>query len=148
MGKDGNAIDSPQPAVFKGQVRQTDHKAPSVHEHFNQGKPNTQRTGLIQAVYTCLEGHWSPRPDGRLLVQRRETPDEVRLREQKSGVSTRSFHGAIFGSRLNHKHVTAYDLAIGQGEAISDPEFRAYLCAVADWRLKKPTDNKRYGRAS
>lgn len=29
-------------------------------------------------------------------------------------------------------------MAIGQGKAVSDPGFRAYLCAVADWRLKKP----------
>jgi len=36
--------------------------------------------------------------------------------------------------------VTAYDLAIGQGKAVADPEFHAYLCAVADWRLKKPNN--------
>jgi hypothetical protein len=30
-------------------------------------------------------------------------------------------------------------VAIGSGKASSDPKFYAYLCAVADWRLKKPT---------
>lgn len=34
--------------------------------------------------------------------------------------------------------MTAYDVAIGSGKAASDPGFYAYLCAVADWRLKKP----------
>jgi Protein of unknown function (DUF3274) len=45
---------------------------------------------------------------------------------------------AIFDSRENHRNVTAYDLAVGSGKASSDPRFYAYLCAVADWRLKKP----------
>jgi len=34
--------------------------------------------------------------------------------------------------------VTAYDVAIGGGKAPTDPLFYKYLCAVADWRLKKP----------
>ena len=28
--------------------------------------------------------------------------------------------------------------AVGRGDAVSHPKFYAYLCAVADWRLKKP----------
>jgi hypothetical protein len=27
---------------------------------------------------------------------------------------------------------------VGQGLAVSNPSFYSYLCAVADWRLKKP----------
>ncbi|MBJ7312576.1 DUF3274 domain-containing protein, partial [Rugamonas sp. CCM 8940] len=75
-------------------------------------------------------------------VKRTETPDEARLRWQHEEVE-KSFHGSIFGSSSNHEHVTAYDLAIGQGTAVSDPKFYAYLCAVADWRLKKPTRKDR-----
>ncbi len=33
-------------------------------------------------------------------------------------------------------------MAIGSGKAVSHPLFRAYLCAVADWRLKKPDKNE------
>ncbi|PLY39276.1 hypothetical protein CSZ94_27330 [Janthinobacterium sp. ROICE36] len=35
-----------------------------------------------------------------------------------------------------NSQVTAYDVAIGNGKASSDPQFYAYLCAVADWRVK------------
>lgn len=51
----------------------------------------------------------------------------------------RSFHGAVYGGSKNHQQVTAYDVAIGSGKATTHPEFYAYLCAVADWRLKKPS---------
>ena len=51
--------------------------------------------------------------------------------------SPKSFHGAIIGNAENHRHVTAYDVAIGGGKASSDPRFYEYLCAVADWRLQK-----------
>ena len=56
----------------------------------------------------------------------------------RSEYSPKSFHSVIFASRKNHQQVTAYDLSIGSGKAVSDPMFCAYLCAVADWRLKKP----------
>ncbi|MES2299866.1 MAG: DUF3274 domain-containing protein [Pseudomonadota bacterium] len=75
--------------------------------------------------------------DGRVVAQMHESPDEARIRWQHE-VSAKSFHGGIIGSAKNHEHVTAYDVAIGAGTASSDPAFYAYLCAVADWRLKKP----------
>jgi hypothetical protein len=65
-----------------------------------------------------------------------ESPNETRLRWQHE-LSAKSFHGSIIGNKENHQQVTAYDVAIGQGKASSDPNFYAYLCAVADWRLKK-----------
>jgi hypothetical protein len=71
-----------------------------------------------------------------------ESPYEVRLRWQHE-LSAKSFHGSIIGNRENHQQVTAYDVAIGQGKASSDPGFYAYLCAVADWRLKKPVKDER-----
>ncbi|MCK6387620.1 MAG: DUF3274 domain-containing protein, partial [Zoogloea sp.] len=64
-------------------------------------------------------------------------PNEARLRHQQA-TSPRSFHGAIWGSKANHANVTAYDVAVGLGQAVTDPGFYRYLCAVADWRLKKP----------
>jgi hypothetical protein len=74
---------------------------------------------------------------GQVLVQRSETINEARIRWQNTTVP-RSFHGAIIGSSENHRQVTAYDVAIGGGQASSHPKFYAYLCAVADWRLKTP----------
>ena len=73
----------------------------------------------------------------KLFITRPETPNEARLRHQQS-TSSRSFHSAIWASKANHTKVTAYDIAIGQGRAVSDKDFYAYLCAVADWRLKDP----------
>ncbi len=82
----------------------------------------------------------TPRPDGQLDIQRSESPDEARLRYQsKNSTSPRSFHSAIWASQANHTHVTAYDIAVGRGRAVSDKAFYAYLCAVADWRLKDPS---------
>ena len=79
----------------------------------------------------------TPRPDGQLDIERRESPNEARLRYQND-TSPRSFHSAIWASKANHAHVTAYDIAVGRGSAVSDKAFYAYLCAVADWRLKEP----------
>lgn len=83
---------------------------------------------------------------GRVIGHVQESPNEARLRWQRE-VSAKSFHGGIIGNAKNHEHVTAYDVAIGGGKASSDPKFYAYLCAVADWRLKKPgrLDKRRPG---
>jgi hypothetical protein len=92
----------------------------------------------VKNVYACLEpGYERPLKPPKLLIERTETANEARLRWQKTSVS-RSFHSAIYGGRKNHSHVTAYDVAIGGGKAPTHPLFYKYLCAVADWRLKKP----------
>lgn len=82
-------------------------------------------------------------PDGKVIALVQESPNEARKRWQHE-VSPKSFHGAIIGSAKNHANVTAYDVAIGGGQASSDPKFYAYLCAVADWRLQSnPSAPKR-----
>jgi hypothetical protein len=85
-------------------------------------------------------------PEGKVIAYIQESLNTARLRWQQD-ISGKSFHGSIIGSRENHRRVTAYDVAIGGGKASSDPTFYAYLCAVADWRLKKPqrSDNQRRG---
>lgn len=75
--------------------------------------------------------------DGKVVAMVQESRDAARRRWQHE-VSAKSFHSAIFDSRKNHRQVTAYDVAIGRGRASTDPNFYAYLCAVADWRLKRP----------
>ena len=106
-----------------------------VEARLNERKPEGDQIKLTMAATTG---------DGRLIIHRNETPNEARLRHQQAS-SARSFHGAIWGSKANHAKVTAYDIAIGRGQAVTDREFYAYLCAVADWRLKKP-DPKRPNR--
>lgn len=81
--------------------------------------------------------------DGRVMATVQESPNLARLRWQNE-LSAKSFHSVIFASRDNHRQVTAYDVAIGSGKASSDANFYKYLCAVADWRLKKPAINDRF----
>lgn len=80
--------------------------------------------------------------DGTVVAMVRESRDAARRRWQHE-VSAKSFHSAIFDSRKNHSQVTAYDVSIGKGRASTDPNFYAYLCAVADWRLKDPPLGRR-----
>ena len=127
------SLKSPAPHLFQGMAQETTNKVGPVQQYLNQGKPVTQQCEVVQ-VFTCQGADLSPTT--QLLVKRKETPDEARLRWQKE-VSPKSFHGAIFGNNANHANVTAYDVAIGGGLASSHPIFYAYLCAVADWRLKK-----------
>lgn len=79
--------------------------------------------------------------DGKVMAYVMESPNAARKRWQKE-LGEKSFHSAIFDSSANHRYVTAYDVAIGSGKASSHPRFYAYLCAVADWRLKKPEKNR------
>ena len=76
----------------------------------------------------------------QLYIDPLETPNAARKRWQHE-ISPKSFHGAIIGNAENHRHVTAYDVAIGGGKASSDPKFYRYLCAVADWRLQNDLRN-------
>jgi len=87
-------------------------------------------------LYSIIEAFRDP--NGQVFALIQESNNAARLRWQNA-LSAKSFHGAIIGSASNHRHVTAYDVAIGGGQASTDPNFYAYLCAVADWRLKKPT---------
>lgn len=108
-----------------------------VAERYNKEKnliqlgPDAQRT-ILEAVR---------HPDGKVIALVQESPNEARKRWQHE-VSPKSFHGAIFGNAKNHSNVTAYDVAIGGGQASSDPKFYAYLCAVADWRLQQLTTKR------
>lgn len=77
-------------------------------------------------------------PDGKVMAVVQESPNDARKRWQHE-LGEKSFHSAIFDSRENHRRVTAYDVAIGSGQASSHRLFYAYLCAVADWRLKYPS---------
>ena len=81
-------------------------------------------------------------PDGKVIALIQESREVARRRWQNE-LAAKSFHSAIFDSHKNHSQVTAYDVAIGSGKASSDEKFYGYLCAVADWRLKKPESKDR-----
>ncbi|PHV34577.1 DUF3274 domain-containing protein [Janthinobacterium rivuli] len=95
-------------------------------------EPLDQRKVIAATRYT----------EGNVLATIQESPNEARLRWQRE-VSAKSFHSSIIGSAKNHSQVTAYDVAIGSGKASSDPQFYAYLCAVADWRVKDLKSNEK-----
>lgn len=134
---------SPRSKVYQGTVLMQNDLAEQVQEHLNSGKLNHARCKVLLA-YLCVNKGFTPTPvtPMRVLIKRTETPDEARLRWQSTRTG-RSFHSAIFNSKQNHRNVTAYDVAIGAGQASSDPNFYAYLCQVADWRLQM---NKKYIR--
>lgn len=120
--------------IYDGFLVAVPQKIEAVQVFLNKEKPEGQRSKVI-AVFDCMGNSSPPKFAEKILVHRTETPDEARLRWQKAS-GARSFHGAIFGGAENHRQVTAYDIAIGGGKAASDPNFYAYLCAVADWRMQ------------
>jgi hypothetical protein len=129
-------VPSPRPALHQGRVAKSNEYRAALTEQINRDKENADKCE-VKSVYVCLDiGFERPLNPPKLLIERTETPNEARLRWQKTTVS-RSFHSAIYGGRKNHSHVTAYDVAIGGGKAPTHPLFYKYLCAVADWRLKK-----------
>lgn len=136
-------INSVDPALFKGVVAPAAFTSTQVEQAINQGKDAEARCKVLD-VLICVGDIVARRPTNppKLIIQRTETAREARLRWQHAQMA-RSFHGAIYGGSKNHQQVTAYDVAIGSGNATTHPVFYAYLCAVADWRLKKPAPTER-----
>lgn len=134
-------VASPRPALHKNRVAKCSEHRGALTARLNREKGNDDKCE-VKNIYVCLDaGFERPLDPPRLLIERTETPNEARLRWQKTTVA-RSFHSAIYGGRKNHSYVTAYDVAIGGGKAPTDPMFYKYLCAVADWRLKLPSDGE------
>jgi hypothetical protein len=130
-------IASPRPDLYGGRVAKLNDQRVALTESLNHDKKVEDRCE-VKSVYVCLGiGFERPLNPSKLLIERTETPNEARLRWQKASTS-RSFHSAIYGGRKNHSQVTAYDVAIGGGKAPTHPLFYRYLCAIADWRQKKP----------
>lgn len=129
---------SPAPSAYVGLVAQVPNERLALEARLNAGKKDTDKCRILR-TFVCVDRRDMPRPIQplKVLIERTETPNEARKRWQQTTVP-RSFHSAIYGGRKNHSQVTAYDVAIGGGKAVSDPLFYQYLCAVADWRLKKP----------
>ncbi|MGC4060175.1 MAG: DUF3274 domain-containing protein [Aquabacterium sp.] len=126
----GSWSNSPAPDVYKDQVHE-DARYTAQAQQLVTAQPHG-RGRQVEATYLCLKRpsqFANPQPTGQVLIKYKESAEDVRLRQQHS-LSSRSFHGAIIGSAQNHANVTAYDVAVGQGLAVSHPDFYRYLCAV------------------
>lgn len=135
-------VTSPRPDLYSARVAKLNEQCATLTEKLNRDKKVEDRCE-VKSIYVCLEvGFERPLKPPKLLIERTETPNEARLRWQKTA-TPRSFHSAIYGGRKNHSQVTAYDVAIGGGKAPTHPLFYKYLCAVADWRLKDPPDKEK-----
>lgn len=73
--------------------------------------------------------------NGRLNIVRSETPNEARLRWQRTQVTSNSYHSSIVANPEHSRHVHAFDVAIGEGETVSNPTRRDLLLKIADWRV-------------
>nr|WP_308807800.1 DUF3274 domain-containing protein [Pseudoduganella aquatica] len=137
--------DSPKRELHYLRVGHTADLKNKVQDWLNKEKEAGECCEVLEA-YVCMNNGFTPLPakPAKVIIKRTETPNEARLRWQQTKVP-RSFHGAIFGGKENHRNVTAYDVAIGSGKASSDPNFYSYLCDVADWRLQEMPSRKRPG---
>lgn len=136
-------VSSVDPALFKGVLANAAPASATVEQAINQGKDAEMRCKVLD-VFVCVGDAAARRPTTppKLIIQRTETAREARMRWQHASMA-RSFHGAVYGGSKNHQQVTAYDVAIGSGKATTHPVFYAYLCAVADWRLKDPVKQEK-----
>lgn len=139
----GEIFRSPKPELYGGRVAPLSDSRFALQKTLNANKETEDQCEVLE-LYICMDDKLTPAPiqPRMLLVRRTETGKEARKRWQHAS-APRSFHGAIYGGRENHRQVTAYDVAIGGGEAPTHPLFYAYLCAVADWRLKDPEPGKK-----
>jgi pimeloyl-ACP methyl ester carboxylesterase len=137
MPPPGKLMVSPRPDLHAGTVLNCPDQRMAVQLALNRDKPIEQQCEILN-LYMCMDAGAQRHAlyPMKYLIRRTERPSEARLRWQGAKVA-RSFHGAIYGGRRNHRYVTAYDVAIGGGTATTHPDFYAYLCAVADWRLKR-----------
>jgi hypothetical protein len=134
-------VEVPDPA---GQVRHPGtpqdlpvHERAQVEAAYNKAKGRNPAD--LNNKFTVVRA--IRQPDGKVMALVQESPNDARRRWQHE-LGEKSFHSAIFDSPANHRNVTAYDVAIGSGKASTHRLFYAYLCAVADWRLKKSGSGK------
>jgi hypothetical protein len=125
-------VDDPRPEPDRRSVHDYGPFSPAAHKQVEQALNLGKAPGDWRKLERVAR---YPQGGDQLYIDALETPNAARKRWQHE-ISPKSFHGAIIGNAENHRHVTAYDVAIGGGKASSDPRFYEYLCAVADWRLK------------
>ncbi|MFT3849717.1 MAG: DUF3274 domain-containing protein [Propionivibrio sp.] len=142
IGQRRETIDDPRPAGSVSQIGLAggegldDPAVYQVEQALNRDKAVEDRC-RVESAYRLH--------DGRLSVLRSETPNEARLRWQSTKSMANSYHSAIVANPEHSRLVHAYDVAIAQGESVSNPTFRELLLRLADWRVvtkKDPMDPK------
>lgn len=109
---------------------------------WNQDKHPDDQTRVLRQGMSGSPMH---SPVGHFLIEREETPNEIRARlaVDPDEWDNNSYHSAILRSPENHRWVTAMDVAVGQGKCLDDPQIREVLIAMADWRMDEKTfENK------
>jgi pimeloyl-ACP methyl ester carboxylesterase len=100
-----------------------------VQASVNDGKDGLDQTQILKVFST------KPPTPGQVMVIRKETPNEGKLRFMNTKFDPSSYHSGVMSGELNHRCATAFDVSIGQARAIDDAD-RAYaLRGIADWRI-------------
>ena len=104
-----------------------------IEASLNEGKEAANRCRLKSA-------RWAG--PGQVEITRTETAEEARLRWQSTKSMENSYHSAIVANPEHSRHVHAFDVAIAQGESVSNPTFRDLLVKLADWRVVTKKDRQ------
>ncbi len=105
---------------------------------WNQDKHPDDQTRVLRQG---MSGNPMLSPVGHFLIEREETPNEIRARlaVDPEEWDNNSYHSAVLRSPENHRWVTAMDVAVGQGKCLDDPQIREVLIAMGDWRTDEKT---------
>ncbi|MGU7772328.1 T6SS effector phospholipase Tle3 domain-containing protein [Burkholderia sp. MR1-5-21] len=76
-----------------------------------------------------------PPSPGQIVVYRKESLNEAKVRLMNNHQSESSYHSAVMSGRRNHRCATAFDVSLGQARAIDNPAWAKLLRTIADWRL-------------
>ncbi|CAJ9798262.1 Type V secretory pathway, adhesin AidA [Burkholderia pseudomallei] len=135
-----------QYAKFKWKdVATTDDPGAGIEPHkqaFNRGRPVDEQSHNWRIVPSRSLGSMlsAAATGGRYqtyVIQREETPDEVRkrMRTDADQLEANNYHSGVLLSSENHRWVTAMDVAIGQAVTLDDPDWRRLLLLMADWKM-------------
>ncbi|WP_438366551.1 effector protein Tle3 domain-containing protein, partial [Burkholderia pseudomallei] len=124
-----------QYAKFKWKdVATTDDPGAGIEPHkqaFNRGRPVDEQSHNWRIVPSRSLGSMlsAAATGGRYqtyVIQREETPDEVRkrMRTDADQLEANNYHSGVLLSSENHRWVTAMDVAIGQAVTLDDPDWR------------------------
>ncbi|AOJ73386.1 MULTISPECIES: DUF3274 domain-containing protein [Burkholderia] len=142
-------------------VATTDDPGASIEPHrqtFNRGRPideqsHNWRIVPSQSLGSILSAAATGGRYQTYVIQREETPDEVRKRmgTDADQLEANNYHSGVLLSSENHRWVTAMDVAIGQAVTLDDPDWRQLLLLMADWKMtssaqKQITDCKCFSR--
>lgn len=116
----------------------TPDKPPStadVASVLNADKESDDQCKVYRAFPPTVGDSDAPIVAGQIVVIRYETPSEAKVRLMNTYRVDDSYHSAVMSGRRNHRCATAFDVSIGQGRVMDDPDWAKLLRAIADWRI-------------